>query len=75
LFWSSRNKGTLRYSLNRGGETYKSASANAFFITFSGIPPKTNAETSTPVSMTTLLLPSVGLSPYQSNSIIDVPHC
>ena len=75
LSWSSRIKGTSRYSFSTDGETYKSVSANAFFIAFSGIPPKTKAETRTPVSMTTLFLPSVGPSPYQSNSIIDISHC
>jgi hypothetical protein len=46
------------------GETYISVSANDFFIAFSGIPPKIKAETSTPVSITTLSLSFVGFSPY-----------
>jgi hypothetical protein len=41
-----------------------SVSAKAFFIAFSGIPPKTKAETRTPVSMTTLFLSFVSLSPH-----------
>ena len=74
LPWPSRIKGTSRYSFKRGGETYRSVSANAFFKAFSGIPPKTKAETRTPVSITTLFLPSVGLSPYQTNSTIYILH-
>jgi len=64
FFSSSRIKGTSRYSFRIDGETYISVSANAFLIAFSGIPPKIKAETSTPVSITTLSLSLVGLSPY-----------
>ena len=64
FFSASRVKGTSRYSFRRDGDTYISVSANAFLVALSGIPPKIKAETSTPVSITTLSLPFVGLSPY-----------
>src|SRR3989304_2412414 len=51
-----------------------SASKNAFSTASPGMPPKTNAETSTPVSTTTLILFRVGLSPDRLDSLVDVLH-
>src|SRR4030067_3287939 len=60
------------YSFKRAGDTYTSDPPKAFFTAFSGIPSKANAETSTPVSTTTLFLFSVGFSPYCLNRIINI---
>ena len=55
--------GTSRYSRRSSGETYRSASANAFLTARAGTPPNAKAETRTPVSITTLLFLRVRLPP------------
>jgi hypothetical protein len=49
-----------------------SVSLNAFLTAFAGIPPKANAEISTPVSTTTLFALFVRFSPDCLYSVIDV---
>ncbi len=68
----ARTAGTSRYSFRRSGETKIRSSATAFRTASLGVPPKAKAETSTPVSMTSLFLCRVGFSPDRLDDVFDV---
>ena len=70
----ARTAGTSRYSFRRSGETKIMSSATAFRTASLGVPPKAKAETSTPVSMTSLFLCRVGFSPDRLDGVLDVLH-
>src|SRR3989304_1950752 len=70
----ARTAGTSRYSFRRSGETKIWAAAPAFPTASLGVPPKAKAETSTPVSMTSLFLCRVGFSPDRLDGVLDVLH-
>src|SRR3972149_2690536 len=70
----ARTAGTSRYSFRRSGETKIRSSATAFRTASLGVPPKAKAETSTPVSMTSLFLCRVGFSPDRLDGVLDVLH-
>src|SRR3989304_3799467 len=68
----ARTAGTSRYSFRRSGETKIRSSATAFRTASLGVPPKAKAETSTPVSMTSLFLCRVGFSPDRLAGVLAV---
>src|SRR3989337_3258487 len=68
----ARAEGTSRYSFNRAREIQMRDSDTAFRTASLGVPPKANAETRTPVSITRLLFRGVLLPPAGLDPVLNV---